>query len=56
MIEPDVEDLCRDRLIDILRPKLSALALCAKREVDMKNHKLADIVVQNSFFLTSIGT
>ena len=48
MSEPDIEDLCRDRLIEILRPSLSSFRLNTERECDMANHKRADIAVFNT--------
>lgn len=49
MMEPDTEDNCRDRLIEILRPRLSAFGHVTGREKDLANHKRADIAVFNNY-------
>lgn len=45
LVEPDIEDFCRDRLIDLLKPRLAPLALRVEPEGHMADDKRADIVV-----------
>ncbi len=42
---PEVEDICRDRLIDLLSPSLNPLNIYAEPEVHMAADKRADILI-----------
>ncbi len=43
--KPEIEDLCRDRLIELLKPSLTSLDLHVEREGNMAADKRADILV-----------
>lgn len=44
-LNPKVENSCRDRLMELLKPNLSKHGLSVEREGDFANHKRADLVV-----------